>query len=148
MTFLIQIPTPNAESDPQGSMGTQFLLICLIFLLMWHSLFFYILISFTNVKYKQNCSFNKLMYFFNPRTSSTVNMQCSYFDAIMSTLVGCFAANIIKSSSLLMNHQTTFHNRENGFRIWLLRVDSWQYSLIKKTYEFIKSWTFACILHQ
>ena len=27
-------------------------------------LFFYLLISFTNAKYKQNCSFNKLVRFF------------------------------------------------------------------------------------
>ena len=47
-------------------------------------LFFYLLISFTNTKYKQNCSFslNKLVPFFYQRTSSTVDTQHSNCDAI------------------------------------------------------------------
>ena len=63
-------------------------------------LFFYLLISFTNGKCKQNLNFNKRVCFFYQQISSTVNTQHSDFDAIFSVLIGSLVAVIINSGPL------------------------------------------------
>ena len=53
------------------------------YILKVQCLFFYLLISFTMAKYKQNCSLNKLVRFLYQRISLTATAQHSNFDAIV-----------------------------------------------------------------
>ena len=50
--------------------------------------------TITNTKYKQICSFKKLVRFFYQRVSSNMNTQRSDFDVIFSMLIDCFNGSL------------------------------------------------------